>query len=202
MELHEQCNGLRDTLRANILNLNLGFLITAQQLVLNGCPSEARLFLGVREPLLSWLRNADVTTLCTLARSPDLRLRGAPAAGVPRGGSSPPATPVTRRAGWPGCTSACGARGATMNKTDEIANTTLAMRLLTRDARISIVHHETGLTRGHLRALYRDLHGRSAPSGQLPAIGCAMITTRREQVLASLFAACTRCTPDPPCTGR
>ena len=73
MELHEQCNGLRDTLRANILNLNLGFLVTAQQLVLNGCPGEARLFLGVREPLLSWLRKADVTTLCTLARSPDLR---------------------------------------------------------------------------------------------------------------------------------
>ena len=76
-----------------------------------------------------------------------------------------------------------------MNKTEEIAKTTLAMRLLTRDARISIVHHETGLTRGYLRALYRDLHGRSAPSGQLPAIGCAMIATRREQVLASLFAA-------------
>ena len=72
MELHEQCNGLRDTLRANILNLNLGFLVTAQQLVLNGCLGEARLFLGVREPLLSWLRKADVTTLCTLARSPDL----------------------------------------------------------------------------------------------------------------------------------
>jgi hypothetical protein len=72
MELHEQCNGLRDTLRANILNLNLGFLVTAQQLVLNGCLGDARLFLGVREPLLSWLRKADVTTLCTLARSPDL----------------------------------------------------------------------------------------------------------------------------------
>lgn len=72
MELHEPCNGLRDTLRANILNLNLGFLITAQQLVLNGCPTDARLLLGVREPLLSWLRDADVTNLFLLASSPEL----------------------------------------------------------------------------------------------------------------------------------
>jgi flagellar transcriptional activator FlhC len=39
-----------------------------------------------------------------------------------------------------------------------------------------------------LRALYRDLHGRSASSGQLPAIGCAVIANRRQQLLASLFA--------------
>ena len=75
-----------------------------------------------------------------------------------------------------------------MSRVDEIGRTTLAMRLLARDARISIVHHETGLSRGYLRALYRDLHGRSAPSGQLPAIGGAIIATRRQQLLASLFA--------------
>lgn len=82
MELPEHCNGLRDAVRANILNLNLGFLITAQQLVLNGCPGDAQVLLGVREPLLSWLRKADVTTLCTLAQSPALlyEIRVPPAA--------------------------------------------------------------------------------------------------------------------------
>ena len=75
-----------------------------------------------------------------------------------------------------------------MSRVDEIGRTTLAARLLARDARISIVHHETGLTRNYLRALYRDLHGRSASSGQLPAIGCAVIANRRQQLLASLFA--------------
>ncbi len=39
-----------------------------------------------------------------------------------------------------------------------------------------------------MRALYRELYGRSAPSGQLPAIGCATIQTRRQQVHASLLA--------------
>ena len=57
------------------------------------------------------------------------------------------------------------------------------------DARISIVHHETGLSRGHLRALYRDLHQRSPKSGQLPAVGCSAIRSRRQQVHGSLFAA-------------
>ena len=65
----------------------------------------------------------------------------------------------------------------------------LALRLLARHARISIVHHETGLSRGHLRALYRDLHGRSPKSGQLPAVGCSAIRSRRQQVHGSLFAA-------------
>ena len=72
MERREHCNGLRDTLRANILKLNLGFLYTAQQLVLNGCPTDARLLLGVREPLLSWLRDADFAKLFLLASSPEL----------------------------------------------------------------------------------------------------------------------------------
>ncbi len=62
------------------------------------------------------------------------------------------------------------------------------MRLLERRARISIVHQETGVSRNRLRALYRELHGHPAPSGQLPAIGCAAIQTRRQQVHASLFA--------------
>jgi len=64
----------------------------------------------------------------------------------------------------------------------------LAIELISRRTRISIVHHETGLSRQSLRALYREYHGVSAPSGQLPALGGAMIGTRREQLQATLFA--------------
>jgi flagellar transcriptional activator FlhC len=75
-----------------------------------------------------------------------------------------------------------------MDALTESARHLLALRLLLRHARISIVHHETGLSRGHLRALYRDLHGRSPKSGQLPAVGCSAIRSRRQQVHGSLFA--------------
>ena len=75
-----------------------------------------------------------------------------------------------------------------MSLLDEKARLDLAVRLLRRRARISIAHQETGLSRNKLRALYRELHGRPAPSGQLPAIGCATIQTRCQQVHASLFA--------------
>ncbi|MGA7982477.1 MAG: FlhC family transcriptional regulator, partial [Chromatiaceae bacterium] len=37
-------------------------------------------------------------------------------------------------------------------------------------------------------ALYRAINGRSAPCGQLPAIGGATIQTRKAQLHASLFA--------------
>jgi flagellar transcriptional activator FlhC len=75
-----------------------------------------------------------------------------------------------------------------MRLLDEKARLDLAVRLLRRRAGIYIAHQETGLSRNKLRALYRELHGRSAPSGQLPAIGCAIIQTRCRQVHASLFA--------------
>jgi len=65
----------------------------------------------------------------------------------------------------------------------------LAIELIARRARISIVHQETAIPRDALRALYREYHGVSAPSGQLPALGGAAITTRRLQLQASLFAA-------------
>jgi len=65
----------------------------------------------------------------------------------------------------------------------------LAVALLRRKTRVSIVHHETGVSRAKLRVLYRELHGRSAPSGQIPMIGGATIQTRAQQVHAGLFAA-------------
>jgi hypothetical protein len=64
----------------------------------------------------------------------------------------------------------------------------LAIELIARRARISIVHQETAIPRDTLRTLYREYHGVSAPSGQLPALGGAAITTRRMQLQASLFA--------------
>ncbi|EIC23831.1 FlhC family transcriptional regulator [Thiorhodovibrio frisius] len=64
----------------------------------------------------------------------------------------------------------------------------LAMELIARRARVSIVHHEAGVPRDTLRALYRELHGVSAPSGQLPTIGGTTINSRRRQLQASLFA--------------
>jgi hypothetical protein len=72
MDLRELGNGLRGNLRANILTLNLGFLHTAHELVTSGHPTDARLLLGVREPLLSWLRDADVAKLFLLASSREL----------------------------------------------------------------------------------------------------------------------------------
>ena len=69
------------------------------------------------------------------------------------------------------------------------AHMRLAIELIARHTRLSIVHHETGLPRQSLRELYREYHGVSAPSGQLPALGGAMIGTRREQIQATLFAA-------------
>jgi hypothetical protein len=65
----------------------------------------------------------------------------------------------------------------------------LAIALLRRGARVSIVHHETGVPREKLRRLHREIHGRSAPSGQIPMVGGATIQTRAQQVYAGLFAA-------------
>jgi len=76
-----------------------------------------------------------------------------------------------------------------MSLLDEKARRDLSIRLLRRRARISIAHQETGLSRNRLRALYRELHGRGASCGQLPAIGGATIQTGAQQVHARLFAA-------------
>jgi hypothetical protein len=75
-----------------------------------------------------------------------------------------------------------------MDQLADLARTELAVRLLTRNARVSIVHHETGLPLRRLRGLYRELHHRKPSSGQLPAMGCPVIQNRRQQVHASLFA--------------
>jgi hypothetical protein len=71
----------------------------------------------------------------------------------------------------------------------DIAQLNLAVELLRRRARVSIVHHETGVSRPKLRILHRELHGHGAPSGQIPAIGGATIQTRLQQVHAGLLAA-------------
>jgi hypothetical protein len=71
----------------------------------------------------------------------------------------------------------------------DLVQLNLAVELLRRKARVSIVHHETGVSRPKLRILYRKIHGRVAPSGQIPAIGGATIQTRFQQVHAGLFAA-------------
>ena len=64
----------------------------------------------------------------------------------------------------------------------------VALALIVRRARLSIVHWETRVARDALRALYREVHGEPAPSGQLPTAGGAAITTRHCQLCASVFA--------------
>ena len=76
-----------------------------------------------------------------------------------------------------------------MSVLGDLERLTLAVSLLRRKARVSIVHHETGVSRAKLRVLHREIHGRSAPSGQIPMIGGATIQTRAQQVHAGLFAA-------------
>jgi len=76
-----------------------------------------------------------------------------------------------------------------VNVLGDLERLKLAVSLLRRKARVSIVHHETGVSRAKLRILHRELHGRSAPSGQIPMIGGATIQTRAQQVHAGLFAA-------------
>ena len=76
-----------------------------------------------------------------------------------------------------------------MSVLGDLERLALAVALLRRRARVSIVHHETGVSRAKLRALYREIHGHGAPSGQIPMIGGATIQTRAQQVHAGLFAA-------------
>ena len=76
-----------------------------------------------------------------------------------------------------------------MNLLDDFERLKLAVDLLRRETRVSIVHHETGVSRPKLRHLHREMHGRGASCGQIPAIGGATIQTRFQQVHAGLFAA-------------
>ena len=71
----------------------------------------------------------------------------------------------------------------------DIEQLELAVELLRRKARISIVHHQTGVSRSRLRALYREIHGHGAPSGQIQMIGGVAIQSRTQQVHAGFFAA-------------
>ena len=75
-----------------------------------------------------------------------------------------------------------------MSVLDELARLALAAELLRRRARVSIAHHETGVSRPRLRRLHWELHGRAAACGQIPALGGAAIQTRTQQVQAGLFA--------------
>jgi hypothetical protein len=71
----------------------------------------------------------------------------------------------------------------------DIEQLELAVELLRRKARISIVHHQMGVSRSRLRALYREIHGRGAPSGQIQMIGGVAIQSRAQQIHAGFFAA-------------
>ncbi|MFE8033862.1 FlhC family transcriptional regulator [Thiohalocapsa marina] len=81
------------------------------------------------------------------------------------------------------------------------ARVQLALALIARRTRLSIVHQETDIPRDALRALYREVHGVPAPSGQLPAAGATLITTRALQLQASLFATAYRRFQPVPCPG-
>jgi len=75
-----------------------------------------------------------------------------------------------------------------MSALAEHAQLALAIELLRRGARTSIVHQETGVSRAKLRTLYREIRGRSPPSGQLPESAAVFVTSRHRQVQVSLFA--------------
>ena len=75
-----------------------------------------------------------------------------------------------------------------MSVLNELERLALAAELLRRRARVSIAHHETGVSRPRLRRLHWELHGRAGACGQIPALGGAAIQTRTQQVQAGLFA--------------
>lgn len=52
-----------------LFQLNLSYLLLAQRLIAQD-EHQAEVFLGVREPLTSWLRAATVTAIAALANSP------------------------------------------------------------------------------------------------------------------------------------
>ena len=70
---------------------------------------------------------------------------------------------------------------------DEYRRMVLAIALLERGSRVSIVHHVTGLPRVFIRRVYRELYGSPPHGGQLPTTATVM-ATRNRQVQASLWA--------------
>ena len=64
----------------------------------------------------------------------------------------------------------------------------VAVELIKRGTRAVLVSAITGIPRNAACSLYRDIHGDSPASGQLPTGACNIIVTRRVQVEASLFA--------------
>ena len=76
-------------------------------------------------------------------------------------------------------------------KREAIQRYNTAVDLIGRGLRLSIVGHLTGMHPKTLRALYRELHGRSPPSGPLPSAP-TVLATRADQAMASVFALCYR----------
>jgi hypothetical protein len=66
----------------------------------------------------------------------------------------------------------------------------LALDLLRRHARISIVHRETGVPKPVLRKTYRDLHGRSSRPGALKYSTQGLTRTIKKYKEVTLFAVC------------
>jgi flagellar transcriptional activator FlhC len=66
----------------------------------------------------------------------------------------------------------------------------LALELLKRHARISIVHKETGIPKALLRNTYRDLHGRSSRPGALKYSTQGLTRTIKKYKEVTLFAVC------------
>jgi len=66
----------------------------------------------------------------------------------------------------------------------------LALELLKRHARISIVHRETGVPKPLLRKTYRELHGRSPRPGALKYSTQGLTRNIKKYKEVTLFAAC------------
>ena len=66
----------------------------------------------------------------------------------------------------------------------------LALELLKRHARISIIHKETGIPKPLLRNTYRELHGRSSRPGALKYSTQGLTRTSRKYKEVTLFAVC------------
>jgi len=67
----------------------------------------------------------------------------------------------------------------------------LALQLIERGLRTMPVRQLTGLPEGEIRALYRSVHGKSPPTGDVPGTA-ALFPNRRGQLRVSLLAALYR----------
>ncbi len=70
------------------------------------------------------------------------------------------------------------------------ARQALALELLKRHARISIVHRETAIPKQVLREAYRELHGRSPSPGALKYSTQGLARNLRKRKAVTLFAVC------------